>query len=75
MPEFDTYRTIYIVIYIISLIIIYIYYRLNCISDKSFILIILMVNILCLALFMFLQNIGVDKYNISKKSVDGAEYS
>jgi hypothetical protein len=80
MPDFDTYKAVYIILYILSLIIIYIYYRLDCISNKSFVLIILIVNILCLALFIFLQNIGVssdmDKPEPkTKSSVDNVEYS
>lgn len=75
MPDFSTYNSVYIIIYFISSIVIYFLYNKKCISDKSFILIILMVNILCLILFMFLQNTGIDKYDVTKKSVDSAEFS
>ena len=63
MPDIDLYKWVYVLIYIISLAIILYYYRLNCISDKSFILIILIVNILCLSLAIFLQNTGYSDPN------------
>lgn len=83
MPDFDSYKTAYIILYLVALFIIVIYYRLDCISDKSFVLIILIVNILCLGLFIFLQNIAVsdetvaisDKTRTPTGSTDNVEYS
>lgn len=77
-PGFDSYKSAYVILYIIALIIVYFYYRLNCISDKAFVLIILVVNILCLILFIFLQNIAVsDEKEIASASglTDNVEYS
>ena len=76
IPEFGTYETIYVFLYLIALIITYIYYRLDCISDKSFVLIILFVNILCLSLFIFLQNTAMStEKEMATGSVDNVEYS
>lgn len=75
MPKFSTYNTVYVITYIISCVIIYYYYSKKCISDKSFILMILLVNILCLVLFIFLQNIGIDDNGTSQKLIDSAEFS
>lgn len=75
-PNFDSYKSSYIILYIIALIVIYCYYKLNCISDKAFVLIILLVNILCLILFIFLQNVAVsDEREMSSISADNVEYS
>jgi ABC-type multidrug transport system fused ATPase/permease subunit len=64
MPDIDSYKWVYVIIYILSLIIILYYYSLKCISDKSFVLIILIINILCLFLAIFLQNTGYSNNNV-----------
>jgi hypothetical protein len=64
MPDIDSYKWVYVIIYILSLIIILYYYSLQCISDKSFVLIILIINILCLFLAIFLQNTGYSNDNV-----------
>jgi hypothetical protein len=75
-PGFDSYKSVYVILYIIALIVVYFYYKLDCISDKAFVLIILVVNILCLILFIFLQNIAVsDEKEIASGSTDSVEYS
>jgi len=69
MPDFDIYLWVYLIINIISCLVIIIFYYKNCISNKSFVLIILLINIFCLILGIFLQNTGYSDFNSS------AEYS
>lgn len=66
--DVSTYSSTYIILNIIMFFILIPVYYMNCISNKSFVLIILLINILCLILFIFLQNTGYTKSQYMDKN-------